>query len=223
MPTTDPPAAIVAVVHTKGGVGKTTAAVELAHAGHERGLRVLAVDADPQQSLWGWHDAAPFPFRVACLPSKRLHVDVPGNVGRAQLVVIDTPGTEHGTPISRSAILAATHVLVPVAPTGAELREMRRVRALLDDADDVRHGPPPRVGVLLVKVRGGAASGPAFRAQLVADGWPVLRGEARLLERFAQAFGGPVEGAARTAYGDALAELLDLDRVPHHARQEGTA
>lgn len=218
-----PRPAIVAVVHTKGGVGKTTAAGLTAYALHERELRVFAVDADPQQSLWGWHAAAPFPFPVACLPSRRLHLDVPGNIGRAQVVVIDTPGTEHGRPITLSALLAATHVLIPVAPTTAEHREMGAVRRLLDDAADVRHGAVPRVGVLMVKVRGGAASGPAFRRALVRDGWPVLRGEARMLERFAQAVGFPVEGAARSAYGDAAAELLDLDRVPHHARQEGTA
>ena len=223
MPTTEPPARIVAVVHTKGGVGKTTAAGLSAYALHERGLRVLAVDADPQQSLWGWHADAPFPFRIACLPSKRLHLDVPGNVGRAQVVVIDTPGTEHGRPITLSALLAATHVLVPMAPTGIEHREMHAVRRLLNEAADLRPGSPAAYGVLMVKVRGGAASGPAFRAQLDADGWPVLRGEARMLERYAQAYGFPVEGAARTAYGDAIAELLDLDRVAHHHRREGTA
>jgi chromosome partitioning protein len=222
MPTADPPARIVAVVHTKGGVGKTTAAGLGAYALHERGLRVLAVDADPQQSLWGWHADAPFPFRIACLPSRRLHLDVPGNVGRAQVVVIDTPGTAHGRPITLSALLAATHVLVPMAPHGVEHREMHVVRALLDEAADIRP-TPARLGVLMVRVKGSAASGPAFRAQLLADGWPVLRGQAGDYERFAQAVGGPVEHAARTAYGDAMAELLGLDRVAHHERREGTA
>jgi chromosome partitioning protein len=75
----------------------------------------------------------------------------------------------------------------------------------------------------MVRVKGSAASGPAFRAQLVDDGWPVLRGQAGDYERFAQAVGAPVEHAARTAYGDAMAELLGLDRVAHHERREGTA
>lgn len=223
MPTTAPAAAIVAVCHTKGGVGKTTCAGMMAYALHERGLRVLAVDADPQQSLWGWHDDAPMPFRVACLPSKRLHLDVPGNVGRAQAVIIDTPGTEHGRPITMSALLAASHIVVPMAPHGVEHREMAAVRRLVDEAANLRPGRPARLGVLMVRVKTSAASGPVFRAQLVADGWPVLRGQAGDYERFAQVVGTPVEGAARTAYGDAIAELLDLDRVAHHARREGTA
>ena len=49
--------AIVAVLNQKGGSGKTTLAIILAHALQEDGETVLLVDADPQGSARDWHEA----------------------------------------------------------------------------------------------------------------------------------------------------------------------
>ena len=61
---------IWSLVHTKGGVGKTTTVMFLAAAAMQRGIPVRVVDADPQGSASSWADRAahrgtPLPFDVS--------------------------------------------------------------------------------------------------------------------------------------------------------------
>ena len=42
---------VISLINMKGGVGKTTLAMQLAHAADGDGLRILAVDLDPQSNL----------------------------------------------------------------------------------------------------------------------------------------------------------------------------
>lgn len=203
---------VLAVVNPKGGAGKTTAAAFVAHALHERGRRVLAVDADRQGSLFTWHQAAGFPFSAMMLPSSTMRRELARHgVGDLyDAVVVDTPGTEHDRRIVVSAITAASHVLVPVAPSPIEYERLRTLRAVLDDAAAARPDESwPTLGVLLVRTVGGAASTQVYREAMAAGGWRVLRAAVARRERFAQAFGGPVVAAVETGYGDAVAELLE--------------
>jgi chromosome partitioning protein len=47
----EPMATVVSLINMKGGVGKTTLAMQLAHAADTADLRVLAIDLDPQSNL----------------------------------------------------------------------------------------------------------------------------------------------------------------------------
>ena len=71
---------IISLVHTKGGVAKTTSAMYLAAAAVLRGLNVVLVDADPQGSALEWAADAtadgPMPFPVVPA-SRRADGDVP--------------------------------------------------------------------------------------------------------------------------------------------------
>lgn len=203
----------LAVANLKGGSSKTTTCVFLAHALHEQGRRVLLVDADPQQSAVRWADyAGGFPFAVTgdLAGKSDLHRRLPGVVGdqRYDIVLIDTPPIEAQRGAVISALVAATDVLVPVAPTPAEVERLDRVEGELRRAAGLRiSGEPPRVAVLLTRTVPNAVSTAVWRAHLEEAGHQVLRAHVGRLERYAQAFGGRVERAAQSSYGDAASEL----------------
>ena len=206
---------ILTLANLKGGSTKTTSAVFAAHVLAEHGHRVLLVDADPQGSALRWHEySGGFPFGVIKLDTGRIHRDLAGIAGdRYDAVVIDTPPLEDHRGIVLSAIRRATHVVIPCAPTPIEYERLVAVRWVLQEAAELRADESePMSAVLLTRTVAGAASTETYRERITADGWHVLAGSVGRLERFSQAYGGPVERAAATAYGDAVTELLKLVR-----------
>src|SRR5580765_2404769 len=201
---------ILTVANIKGGTGKTTSVAFFAHALAERGHRVLVIDADPQASITRWADMASWPLVVRGMATARLHTDVGvvADLDRFDAIVIDTPPSDKHSGIVESAIRAATHVIVPMAPTTAEFERIDAVRSQVQDAGELsRHGRPPAAAVLLTRTVPGASSTGVFRDELRASGWHVLRPVVGRLERYAQAFGAAIERASASAYGDALDEI----------------
>ncbi len=207
---------ILTVCNLKGGSAKTTSAAFLAHALAERGHRVMVIDADPQGSITRWAELAEWTIPVRGMPTGRLHVPGTGvdvEAAGHDVVVIDTPPTDRDRAIVESAIRAATHVVVPLAPTALEYERMAMVRDMITDLSHLgRHGAAPSTAVLLTRTVLGTHAIQDYRDALTADGWHVLRAHVQFLQRYAQAFGGPVGGATRSAYGDAVAELVHRDR-----------
>ena len=108
---------IIGVLNQKGGVGKTTVAVNLAAAFAKSGSRVLVVDADPQGSAMAWsstRESEPL-FPVVGMAKPTLHRDLPRLAANYDIVIID--GAPRVNELGRSAILASDLVLIPVQPS----------------------------------------------------------------------------------------------------------
>jgi chromosome partitioning protein len=127
------PMAVITFANTKGGAGKTTAALllvtELLHRKH----RVCVIDADPQRWFSRWYEGA------ALLPNFTIETYVsPATIQKTiherrrqwDFVVVDLPGIQ--SPLLASAVGLSDHVLVPIqgssmdAQGGAQVLDMLR-------------------------------------------------------------------------------------------------
>lgn len=195
---------ILSLVHTKGGVGKTTTSVFLACAAAAQGRDVLLLDADPQGSASSWADRAdrrgtPLPFPVVPTGAG----DLAGAArGAAGLVVIDTPpGT---AAVIDAAIDAADLVIIP---SGAAPADIDRVWPTLDMTTH------RATAILLTGVDLRTALATGVPEHLAAEGAPVLRTVIRRRQAITEAFG--TLPTRLWDYADVYTELMTATQEAH--------
>lgn len=124
----------IALVAQKGGVGKTTIAVNLAVAAEGAGVQTALFDLDPQESAVIWSDrrTAEQPH-VEFLTERRLAEAL--RVAATQgfgLSIIDTPPA--AGPQAYTAAQAADLVLIPCRPSLVDLDAIKRTAQLVQSA-----------------------------------------------------------------------------------------
>jgi chromosome partitioning protein len=129
---------IITFSSLKGGTGKTSLSVHLAHAIALTGKRVLLVDADPQASASDWAAArdTPSPFPVVGMARDTLHRDLAAVAGDYDHCIIDTP--PRVSALARSAILAADLVLIPVQPSSYDVWAAAETVKLIEEAQQYK-------------------------------------------------------------------------------------
>lgn len=215
---------ILTFVSQKGGVGKSTLAMQVAYEWTYRGKSVALVDADPQGSCIG-----------AGKRSAAAELDAPTVVAMQELarpnqvpklakaydhVVIDTPAGIGDLP--RAAVLLADVAIIPVTP-GLSVWALRRS---IEIVKDVQNGPRPQLlGALISNCNDPRnAMGIGAREALASQdlGLPVFK--AQTFDRIAW-----VEstmdgiGVARHPHGDSATEELqafiaELERFARKAK-----
>jgi chromosome partitioning protein len=137
---------ILAIVNQKGGVGKTTLAINLAGGLTHRALRVVLVDTDPQGSVRQWaSQAADKTFEVVHQAPIGGKKDLRRLVRRCDHVIIDTPPALGAS--SLAAMRMADRVIIPVGPSPLDIWSSRETLALYHQAAKRR---PKMCGRLLI-------------------------------------------------------------------------
>ena len=156
----------VAIVSQKGGVGKTTLALNLAVAAELAGHAALIVDLDPQASAAAWGDPreAEAPVVVSAQTARLAEVLTTAREHGAALCLIDT--APHVESPALAAARAADLVLVPCRPSILDLRAVTASQTIAQLA-----GTPAAAVLCGVPARGSLAS--EARTALQTHGLPV--------------------------------------------------
>jgi len=108
---------IISFINQKGGVGKTTIAINVAAALANQSYKVLLIDADKQGSASAWTGLRDdTPFQVVSLARDNMAKDALKLAIDFDYTVIDAP--PHAETVARSCIIASDMVILPIEPSG---------------------------------------------------------------------------------------------------------
>jgi len=128
---------VVAVVNSKGGVGKTTASLLIGTVLAEQGAAVSIIDADPNRHLVAWRTGpSKSPIKViGDIEDGRLVSTIDTERRQRDLVVVDLEGT--ASRAVSHAISRADLVLVPLQPSAMDASQAWRAVTLIREEEVV--------------------------------------------------------------------------------------
>jgi len=155
---------IISFINQKGGVGKTTAAINLASSLARKNNRVLLIDADPQGSAAKWHEIEGNQSFEILHQTHLLDLsDIQILETSYEHLIIDAPpAISDGT----KTILMASHLaVIPVSPSYLDLWSCKDILRMIDEVR--QHHPDLEVRFLINRKIPGTRVGREVRNALM--------------------------------------------------------
>ncbi|MCP4143549.1 MAG: AAA family ATPase [Chloroflexi bacterium] len=177
---------IIGFVNQKGGVGKTTLSLNVAHYLALKGARVLLIDADRQRSAATWAESrgdAPPPFTVIEMARENMARDAMQMAGDYDHVVIDGPRDAEA--ITRNVIVTSEIVVVPIEPSAFSTNAAKTTIAQIEECQIIK--PTLKCGIVVSRKITGTVIGSDIRDIAAESGFPILEQDIATRVAFAEA------------------------------------
>ena len=131
----------IALVNSKGGVGKSTTAVHFSRWLEKRRKQVMLVDADAQESSSRWLDNRESNIEyLAFTDPNRILDSMPKLAEKTDFMIVDAPAGM--TETTRAILLRADLAVCPCQPTTLDTDSTEQTLQLIKQAQSVRDGQP---------------------------------------------------------------------------------
>lgn len=172
-------AKVITLATSKGGVGKSTLARNIAAHWINTGLRVAIVDADPQGSIIQRHDPDGLlnKLTVVAQPEEIVDTTIEELKHKYDYIIVDTGGFRNRTTVK--ALLSTDIAIIPLKPSSDDVAGALETHALINEINKTpeRASNPIKYRMIMTMSQQGTVISRHVRNELEGLGYLLLKSE----------------------------------------------